>query len=167
MCSYFIEFIKRVWEKGYGDLSLIRNEFNVNNTKAWILDSIYHLTLRLLWNLFLAIKRFNFCHYVRNFVMDVITFPKFYKPLVVYQFYCMALFHSQMRLHIKCVDENNMMFIFATRLKKFNNKHECYILFIMWYWNYLKLWLYGLKTQDFTIYMRRYHGRHVITFLNT
>ena len=27
-------------------------------------------------------------------------FPKIYKPLVVYQFYCMALFHSQTRRHM-------------------------------------------------------------------
>ena len=32
--------------------------------------------------------------------MDVITFPKIYKALVVYRFYCMALFHSQMRRYM-------------------------------------------------------------------
>ena len=33
-------------------LSLLRNEFNkINNTRAQMLDSIYHMTLRLLWNL--------------------------------------------------------------------------------------------------------------------
>ena len=50
----FIEFIKRV---GKGDkmrglpsiLSLFRNEFNkFNNTRARVLDSIYHMILRLL-----------------------------------------------------------------------------------------------------------------------
>ena len=30
-------------------LSLFRNEFIFNNTRARILDSIYHMTLRLLW----------------------------------------------------------------------------------------------------------------------
>ena len=41
------------------------------------------------------------CHYVRNVVMDVILrFPKIDKPLVVYRFYCMALFHSQTRRHM-------------------------------------------------------------------
>ena len=33
--------------------------------------------------------------------MDVITFlENRYKPLVVYRFYCMALFHSQTRRHM-------------------------------------------------------------------
>ena len=32
--------------------------------------------------------------------MDVITFSKIDKPLVVYRFYCMALFHSQTRRHM-------------------------------------------------------------------
>ena len=42
-------------------LSLFRNEFNkFNNTGAQMLDSIYHMTLRLLWNLILALKRYNY-----------------------------------------------------------------------------------------------------------
>ena len=57
-------------------LSLFRNEFNkFNNTRARALDSIYHMTLRLLLNLISAVKTLWFCHYVRNVVMDIITFP--------------------------------------------------------------------------------------------
>ena len=42
-------------------LSLFRNEFNkFNNTRAWMLDSIYHMTLRLLWSLISDVKRYNF-----------------------------------------------------------------------------------------------------------
>ena len=42
-------------------LSLFRNEFNkFNNTKAQMLDSINHMTLRLLRNLISAVKRYNF-----------------------------------------------------------------------------------------------------------
>ena len=38
-------------------LSLFRNEFNkFNNKRARMLDSIYHMTLRLLWNLISAVK---------------------------------------------------------------------------------------------------------------
>ena len=38
-------------------LSLFRNEFNKFNTiRAQMLESIYHMTLRLLWNLFSVIK---------------------------------------------------------------------------------------------------------------
>ena len=41
-----------------------------------MLDSIYHKTLRLLWNPISAVRTLYFCHYVRNVVMDVITFPE-------------------------------------------------------------------------------------------
>ena len=55
-------------------LLLFRNEFNkFNNTGARMLDSIYHMTTTLkshFWS-----KDVKFCHYVRNVVMDVITFP--------------------------------------------------------------------------------------------
>ena len=58
-------------------LSLFRNEFNkFNNTRARILDSIYHMTLRLLLQFHFCHKTLYFCHYVRNVVMDVITFSK-------------------------------------------------------------------------------------------
>ena len=80
-------------------LSLFRNELNkFNNTRARMLDSIYHMTNTLksqFWP-----KTLYFCHYDRNVVMDVITFPVIYKPLVVYRFYCMGLFHSQTRGHM-------------------------------------------------------------------
>ena len=40
-----------------GILSLFRNEFNkFNNTRARMLDSIYHMTLRLLRNLISGVK---------------------------------------------------------------------------------------------------------------
>ena len=56
-------------------LSLFRNDFNkLNNTRARMVESIYHMILRLLWNLISAVKTLYFC-YVRNVVMDVITFP--------------------------------------------------------------------------------------------
>ena len=55
-------------------LSLFRNEFNkLNNTRVGMLDSIYHMTNTLksdFWR-----KTLQFCHYVRNVVVDVITFP--------------------------------------------------------------------------------------------
>ena len=42
-------------------LSLFRNEFNkFNTTRARMLDSIYHKTLRLRCNLISAVKRYNF-----------------------------------------------------------------------------------------------------------
>ena len=51
-------------------LSLFRNEFNkFNNTRARMLDSIYHMTNTS------GVKTLQFCHYVRNVVMDVIMFP--------------------------------------------------------------------------------------------
>ena len=54
-------------------LFLFRNEFNkFNNTRARMLDSIYHMTHTLkshFWR-----KNIMICHHVRNVVMDVITF---------------------------------------------------------------------------------------------
>ena len=43
-------------------LSLFHNEFNkFNNTRARMLDSIYHMTFnRLLWNLISVVKRYHF-----------------------------------------------------------------------------------------------------------
>ena len=56
-------------------LSLFRNEFNkFNNTRARMLDSIYHMT-NTLKSHFRRKNVILFCHYVRNVVMDVITFP--------------------------------------------------------------------------------------------
>ena len=41
-------------------LFLFRNEFNkFNNTRAQMLDSIYHMTLRFLWSLIADGKTFN------------------------------------------------------------------------------------------------------------
>ena len=41
-------------------LSLFCNEFNkFNSTRARMLDSIYHMTFRLLWNLISGVKRYN------------------------------------------------------------------------------------------------------------
>ena len=35
-----------------------------------MLDSIYHMTLRLLWNLISGVKKLRYCHYVRNIVIN-------------------------------------------------------------------------------------------------
>ena len=54
-------------------LSLFRNEFNkFNNTRARMLDSFYHMTNTLKSHF--RHKNVIFFHYVRNVVMDVITF---------------------------------------------------------------------------------------------
>ena len=46
-------------------LLLFRNSFNIfNNTRAQMLDSIYHMTLRLLRNLISGAKKLRFCPYV-------------------------------------------------------------------------------------------------------
>ena len=75
LLNLLIEFGKRDKMQGLPSiLSLFRNEFNkFNNTRARMLDSIYHMTNTLksrFWR-----KNVIFCHYVRNVVMDVITFP--------------------------------------------------------------------------------------------
>ena len=40
-----------------------------------MLDSIYHITLKLLRKLIPDVKKLQLRHYVRNVDMDVITFP--------------------------------------------------------------------------------------------
>ena len=58
-------------------LSLFRNEFNkFNKTRARMLDSIYHMTLRIIMKSHFCRQTLQFCHYVRNVVMDIITFPE-------------------------------------------------------------------------------------------
>ena len=56
-------------------LSLFRNELNkFNNTRARMLDSIYHMTLKHK-NCIFGVKTLRFSLILRNVIMDVITFP--------------------------------------------------------------------------------------------
>ena len=77
-------------------LFLFRNEFNkFNNTRARMLDSIYHMTNTLkshFWR-----KNVIFLSLCTQRCYGRQRFPYIYKPLVVNRFYCMALFHSQTR----------------------------------------------------------------------
>ena len=58
-------------------LLLFLNNFNkFNNTGAQMLDSIYHMTLKLIKYHFFGVKRSRFCHLLRNVIMDIITFPE-------------------------------------------------------------------------------------------
>ena len=81
-------------------LSLFRNEFNkFNNARARMLDSIYHMTNTLksdFWrkNVIILSLCTQRCYGRHNISRKLI------KPLVVYRFYCMALFHSQTRRHM-------------------------------------------------------------------
>ena len=57
-------------------LSLFRNEFNkFNNTGARMLDSIYHMTSKILRNCIFGVKTAIISLILRNVLMDVITFP--------------------------------------------------------------------------------------------
>ena len=62
----FFNLLNELWKSGKmrglpSILSLFRNEFNkFNNTRARMLDYIYHMALILLWNLISAVKRYNF-----------------------------------------------------------------------------------------------------------
>ena len=75
-------------------LSLFRNEFNkFNETGARMLDSIYHMTLKVDKIRFFDVPSFM------NVIMDAITqryeICKSRELRVVYRFYCMTLHHSQ------------------------------------------------------------------------
>ena len=67
---------------------LFCNEFNkFNNTRAGTLDSMYHLTLRLLNEiLFLAYKGLDFVMYKTLLWKSFHYVTKICKPLVVYRF---------------------------------------------------------------------------------
>ena len=62
-----------------------------------MLDSIYHMTLKFLKNHIFGAK-------IQDFAIFFATLQwmryQICKPLVVYQFYYMALYHSQMRHHV-------------------------------------------------------------------
>ena len=72
-------------------LSLFRNEFNkFNNTRARMLDSIYHMTFKILKNQIFGVKTSRFCHLLSKVIIKSLRNVK-----SVNQFYCMALYHSQ------------------------------------------------------------------------
>ena len=54
-------------------ISLFLNAFNkFNNTGAWMLNSIYHITLKLIKNDIFGVKTSRFCHPLCNLIIDVI-----------------------------------------------------------------------------------------------
>ena len=58
-------------------LSLFRSEFNkFNNTGARMLDSIYHMTLKLIKSCIFGVKMSRFYLLLRDVIMDFITFPE-------------------------------------------------------------------------------------------
>ena len=58
-------------------LFLFCSKFNkVNNTGAGMLDSIYHMRLKMLKNCIFGVKASRFSLVLRNVIMDVITFPE-------------------------------------------------------------------------------------------
>ena len=57
-------------------LSLFRNKFNkFNSTGARMLDSIYHMTFKILKKSHFSRENVNISSLLRNVIMDVITFP--------------------------------------------------------------------------------------------
>ena len=69
-----------------------------------MLDSIDHMimmTSKLLKNSVFGVKKSRFCHFYATFFFKMHRITKHYlicKPLVVYQFHCIALYHSEMRI---------------------------------------------------------------------
>ena len=58
-------------------LSLFHNEFNkLNNTGAQMVDSIYHMTQKILKNCIFGLKKSRVSLILRIFIMDVISFPE-------------------------------------------------------------------------------------------
>ena len=69
------ELGKRVKMQGLPSiLSLFRNKFNkFNNTKARLLDSIFHMTLEILNKHIFGMKTSRVWHHLSNDIMEVIT----------------------------------------------------------------------------------------------
>ena len=93
-----------------------------------MLDSIYHMTLRLLLTLISRVK---------NVIILSLCMQRCYgrhivsRPLVVCRFYCMELFHSQMRHH--------MINFFITLCMMGNGSCLCYRLLLFFFkLNYLQ-----------------------------
>ena len=60
-----------------------------------MLDSFYRKTFKINQKLHIGVNTSRFCHLLRYIIMIVI--PKHYeicRLLVVYRFYCIALYHS-------------------------------------------------------------------------
>ena len=83
--------------------SIFHNDINtINDTEARILDFIHHITLYLLCNRIVGVKKLIFCHCVRSVAIETNRLRYLnMKPLVVYRFYSIALSQSQMRIIYK------------------------------------------------------------------
>ena len=69
------ELRKRKCETCRAFISFATSLINSIILGAQMLDSIYHMTLKLLKNHILGVKTSRFCHLLRNVIMDVITLP--------------------------------------------------------------------------------------------
>ena len=118
------------------------------------------MTLRLLWNRISAVKRYNFVIMYATFLWTSYRFPNICKPSVVYQFYCMALFHSQMRLHM--INHNLMSSGYQYRAMQFRNR---WIKLIYQYqilqikicfdiWTYTGVYFLSLKQSKLKLYAK-------------
>ena len=68
------EFRKSNKIRGLPSFLLLFRKFN--NTGARMLDSIYHMKLKLIKNHIFGMKTSRFCHLLRNFILDIIMFPE-------------------------------------------------------------------------------------------
>ena len=108
MCAHVIfnllnELMKRDKMRGMPSiLSLFCNESNKSNNKGvQMLDSIYHMPLKVLKTRIFDVKTSIFYHLLHNVIMDVITLRyEICKPLVVDQFYCMALYQFKAQRYV-------------------------------------------------------------------
>ena len=101
-------------------LSLLPNSLNkFNNTGAWMLDSIYHMISKILWNCIFGVNTSRFVIFYATLKcasLRYVTF-KVCKSVVVYRFQCMVLYHLQTRRHVI-----NNLFLFFQDLFCFGDK---------------------------------------------
>ena len=65
-----------------------------------MLDSIYHMTLKILGNCIFGVKTSRVTLILRNFIMDVITFPVNLQTTSGLSILLHGVIHSQMQGHV-------------------------------------------------------------------
>ena len=96
-----------------------------------MLDSIYHIPSKLCCYHFFGVKMSRFGHLLLKVVMDVMTLL-ICKPLVVYRFYFMMLYHSHTRRHM--INRGSYMSDhepLPSLINLISIDHDCKILFII------------------------------------
>ena len=88
-------------------------------------DSIHHVTLKLFENCVL-VEESRLCHLLPNFTMDDIKLRyQICELLVVYRYYCMALYHFQNRRYVIIIFQENAVSKILANVDYFSCNVKC------------------------------------------